>query len=635
MSSRLSNILALTFLLKSIIVGAIAPPVKYWILLKNKNGINYSLNNPSQFLTQKSIDRRAKYSIPYHVTDLPVNLSYVSLIDTVKGVKVLYVSKWLNGVVISIDSASVAQSALNAISSFSFVGNNTKVKKYKFDLPLPVDPLLSTLEKTNNRNSTTASCGYNYGGSNGQIKQLNLDCLHESGYQGQGMTIAVMDVGFTGVDSSPVFDSLRMNSRIIGTRDFIDGGSNAYTGGSHGFNVLSCLAAFKSKVAIGTAPKASYWLFRTEDGLSETLSEEYNWIRAAEFADSVGVDIITTSLGYTEFDSPSQNHTYATLNGRTAPMSIAANLAARKGIFVLNAAGNEGANSWRYISVPADADSICSVGAVDTLGNYAFFSSVGPTPDGRIKPDLAACGSAAWICDAFGNCFPGNGTSFATPVLAGAVACYWQAHRSDNNIKVLNDLKQSGSNSSSPNNQKGWGVPKIPCTRPLCNNLISAFTYTLGNDGLIKLTSTSTGTNSNTELLWSFGDGTSLAGSSSIKHIFGSSGTYSVSLLAEHCFSNTQCRDLSDVQTVVINLDFDFTSYIEPNTSIIKLNLTKITYDFLIVEIYDMLGHLLFSSTLQNTENTLDFNAQAISGGTYIVKVKTSKGTKIKKFIKF
>ncbi|MFZ9296001.1 MAG: S8 family peptidase, partial [Bacteroidia bacterium] len=181
----------------------------------------------------------------------------------------------------------------------------------------------------------------------------------------------------------------------------------------------------------------------------------------AEYADSVGVDIITTSLGYTEFDNPQQNHNYASLNGKTAPMSIAATMAARKGILVINAAGNEGNGPWKYISVPADADSILAVGAVDTTGRVASFSGYGPTADGRIKPDVSACGWGTWICDGASNCFYGNGTSFAAPLLAGAAACYWQQHKTLSNIEILNRIKSKSSFAQKPNNRIGWGVPNL------------------------------------------------------------------------------------------------------------------------------------------------------------------------------
>ena len=308
--------------------------------------------------------------------------------------------------------------------------------------------------------------GFNYGGSYWQNKQLNLDCLHNKGYRGKGVTIAVLDAGFYNVDINPLFDSLRAYGRIIGTRDFVNGGTSVYEDHYHGMAVLSCMAANKPGVIIGSAPDSFYWLLRTEDVNSETLSEEYNWIRGAEFADSVGADILTTSLGYTQFDNSIQDHNYSTLNGKTAPMSIAATIAARKGLFVLNSAGNEGGGSWQYIGVPADADSVCTVGAVDSLGIVANFSSTGPTFDGRIKPDLVARGVGAWVSFSNGQCGPGNGTSFATPILAGAIACFWQSHSNYNNIKLLDTLKKIASNSINPNNSIGWGITNM-CTIPV------------------------------------------------------------------------------------------------------------------------------------------------------------------------
>jgi hypothetical protein len=202
-------------------------------------------------------------------------------------------------------------------------------------------------------------------------------------------------------------------------------------------------------------------LLRSEEVGYERIIEECNWVVAAEFADSVGADITTTSLGYTTFDISSQNHTYANLNGRTAVASIAATMASRKGMFVLNAAGNEGGGSWNYLGVPADADSICTVGSVNASGVHSGFSSVGPTSDGRIKPELSTMGEGTYICTPGFNFQPGNGTSYATPVLAGAVACLWQAHPNRTNMAILNALKATASRSNNPDNQYGWGIPNI------------------------------------------------------------------------------------------------------------------------------------------------------------------------------
>ena len=451
------------FLLALLVLGSLQlnAQKKYWVKLSDKNGTPFQVNNPSAFLSQKSIDRRIAFSIAVNQSDLPVTPAYIQAIDNVPNVNVLYASKWLNGVVISTNDLS----ALATIKTFSFVVDTSKVNRYKLDYGknLPAVPFASAENKSS---SSTTSGVYNYGYSYWQNKEINVDCLHNQGFRGTGFCIAVMDAGFTGVDSYSFFDSIRARGRILGTNDFVNGGSNVYNSSDHGTRVLSCMAAIKPGVLIGSAPDADYWLLKTEDVGSETLTEEYNWIRAAEFADSVGAHILTTSLGYTTFDNPIQNHSYSSLDGRTAPQSIAANMAARKGMFVVNSAGNEGASLWNYISVAADADSICAVGAVDSTGAYAAFSGKGPTFDGRIKPDLVARGAGTWVCLNSTIAFPANGTSFSGPLLAGAVACYWQAHRSFSNIKMLDTLRKTASNSANPNNTIGWGLPNM-CAIPV------------------------------------------------------------------------------------------------------------------------------------------------------------------------
>ncbi len=435
-------------------------PKKYWIRFTNKTGTPYSINNPSTFLTQKSIDRRFGFGIPVVENDLPVTPSYVSQVDAYPGVQVLFASKWMNGVVVS----STNLSSISSILALPFVNDTFQVNKYRVNIPEA--PLYVPDYKPLINNQKSSSNLYNYGASYWQNKQLNVDCLHDQGFRGTGITIAVMDAGFSGVDTYEYFDSIRVRGKILGTRDFVNGGTDVFNSGNHGTFVLSCMAAIYPGNLIGTAPDSDYWLFKTEEGGAETISEEYNWIRAAEFADSVGAHILTTSLGYTTFDNSAQNHSYPTLNGRTAPMSIAANLAARKGLFVVNSAGYEGGGSWLYISVPADADSICTVGAVDSLGVYAAFSGKGPTFDGRTKPDLVALGAGAWVNYNGTIAFPANGTSFSAPILAGAVACFWQAHKSFSNIQILDTLRKTASNAGNPNNQIGWGLPNM-CAFPV------------------------------------------------------------------------------------------------------------------------------------------------------------------------
>jgi serine protease AprX len=545
--NKFFSLLFLSFVLTAYTGAQVKPPVKYWVKLKDKNGTPFSINDPSKYLSQKSIQRRTTYNLKVDETDLPVISSYITGVDTIKNVNVIYASRWLNGLVISIDSAPVAQAALAKIKSLSFVADTDRVKRYRHD---DKGEHVDLNELQGNRMAETTHGGFHYGGAAAQVKQLGVDCLHEKGYRGQGITIAVCDAGFQSVNTSPIFDSLRISGRLKGTRNFVNSSADVYYSSLHGTYVLSTMAGINGNAVVGTAPLADYWLFMTEDVYTETLIEEYNWVRAAEYADSIGVDIITTSLGYTDFpDLPFQSHSYQTLNGRIAPMSIANTMAARKGIFVATAAGNGGGSSWSRIGVPADADSICAVGAVDTSGNYASFSSTGPTIDGRIKPEVVACGADTYVCS--DGCFRGNGTSFATPVLAGAVACFWQSNKTLSNIQVLNEIKKKGKNSSSPNNFVGWGVPVL-CSVP---------------------------------------------------------------------------KPLPD-------LDFDFTAYYDPDSRMVLIHINRSTYDYITIDIVDLLGHKLLSASADKKATIVTLDGSLLSSAVYLVRVKTSKGEKVVKMLK-
>ncbi|WP_317897213.1 S8 family serine peptidase [Aurantibacillus circumpalustris] len=705
---------------------------KYWVTFTDKIGTPFTLSNPSTFLTQKSIDRRTTYNIPLDATDLPVNPTYISQIESVPNVTVLYASKWLNGVVVSVPSRSQAVTALTTIRTFSFVLDTNKVKRYHINNNDPVE-INPKSEFPVARSSSNTSSAYSYGGSYWQTEQLNLIPLHESGYRGQGMTIAVLDAGFTTVDTYHVFDSLRNRGGILGTRNFVDGGTNVYSGSNHGTMVLSCIAGNKPGRILGSAPLANFWLFRTEEAAGETISEEYNWIRGAEFADSVGVDILTTSLGYTDFDDHNMDHTYATLTGRKAPMSIAANMAARKGLFVLNAAGNEGAAAFHYISIPGDADSICTVGAVDSLDRVAAFSSVGPTFDGRIKPDLVARGVGSWVSDGNYDGFPGNGTSFATPILAGAVACFWQAHKDYNNIKVLETLKKEANNHCVPNNSRGWGLPKMApykfelkssaflnCKHDHSGILIkftaastiavsdSAYTkadgtYSVGlskgkykisfaknnyydvdkSDTLSILIDCSPNSVSTLSLLplptaplkfelkssallnakidhsgilVKFTSLSSLAQSDSTYTDF--NGTYSITLnkgLYKISFSKKYYNDLNNNDTLALltdcsstsinsvtlvplpsapKVDFDFTGFADPTDLQMTIRLTDAGYEFITIEIADLMGHTLSKLDYNPYNLMMTYDISSLADAIYIIKVQTNKGTKVKKILK-
>ena len=436
-------------------------PGKYWVKFTDKNGSPYSISNPTSYLSLRSITRRTNQNIAIDITDIPVNQTYINQVNAT-GAQVFQRSKWMNAAIVIINNAT----QLSAINSLTCVSSSAPVGKY---IKTKSEEELANIAGSPSVKKIANVTSYNYGPSFTQANQIGADCLHQLGYRGQGMVIAVIDAGFENADTNPVFDSLRTEGRILGTRDYVQGNTSVYEDYLHGANCLSLMAGNTPGQLIGTAPKASYWLLRSEEAANEKIIEENNWVVAAEFADSVGADITTTSLGYTTFDNSSQNHVYADLNGRTAVASIAATMAVRKGIFVLNAAGNEGGGSWNYVGVPADADSICTVGAVSGSGMHASFSSVGPTADGRIKPDLSSMGQGSYVCNSNGTFSSGNGTSYATPILAGAIACLWQANHSKTNMQLLQVLKATASQSSNPDNIYGWGIPNMCAAFNLMN----------------------------------------------------------------------------------------------------------------------------------------------------------------------
>ena len=259
-------------------ISSFQAQTKHWVKFANKNGTPYTIGNPSAFLSPAAIARRNTYAVPIHFTDLPVTPSYVTQLDAVTNVSILYVSKWLNGAVISISSNSAT--AMASINSLTFVTSTSLVNKYKLDIPKFEEPPFIPNQDMRSASSAT----FNYGGSNWQTQQLNLACLHSQGFRGQGMVIAVLDAGFKDANTNPVYDSLFNRGGVLGTRDFVSGGTNVYDDDAHGEMVLSCMAAIKPGVIMGSAPRADYWLLRTEDANTEKLIEEYNWIRGAEFA---------------------------------------------------------------------------------------------------------------------------------------------------------------------------------------------------------------------------------------------------------------------------------------------------------------------------------------------------------------
>jgi len=428
---------------------------KYFIQFTDKNNSAYSVSNPSAFLTARAINRRAAQGIAIDTNDLPVNQNYIDSVIN-KGAAVLTRSKWFNGVTIEADLAT-----LQDVLTLPFVQQSTQLNR--------TPSSTGELEKTNkfgmpfesNTNDLFRTQSYNYGPSYNQIHIMNGDFLHNAGYHGEGMVIALLDAGFFDANILPAFDSLFANNQILGTWDFVAGEASVYEDYSHGMSVLSTIGGNIPGDLVGTAPKASFWLLRTEDAATEYIVEEYNWDAGAEFADSAGADIISTSLGYTTFNDPSEDHTYADMNGHTTPSARAANIAFSKGMLVISSAGNEGSNPWHYISSPADGDSVIAVAAVDGSGDYASFSSTGPSSDGDIKPNVAAVGQNTVISNSDGSIGTGSGTSFACPVLAGSAACLWQAHPTHSNRDIKDAIQQSASQHLSPDSLLGYGIPNF------------------------------------------------------------------------------------------------------------------------------------------------------------------------------
>lgn len=444
----------LLFLLFALAFTEASAYSKYWVQFSDKTNTPFSTTNPSAFLSARSVLRRQNQGIPVTWYDLPVDPAYVSQVLATGAVTLNYTSRWFNAVSITTTDTN----ALNAIAALPFVVNTSPVQRHAHPDHFSEAPDENPAFRMGGpANPSPAS--YNYGAAYTQVHQINADCLHDLGYHGEGMQIAVLDDGFMNVNTIAAFDSIRLQNQILGTYDFVAGNPNVYGVGGHGTMVLSCMAANLPGQTIGTAPEAEYWLLRTEEVASEYLIEEDNWVAGAEFADSVGADIIATSLYYTQFDDPAQNHSYADMDGRTTIAAQAAVFTARVGMLTFACAGNSGSSAWYYVGTPADADSILAVGAVDASNNLAGFSSRGPSYDGRIKPDISAMGVSATVVNTSGAVTTANGTSFATPLSAGAAACLWQSSPANTAMQLRHAIHMSSSQWAAPDNNQGYGIP--------------------------------------------------------------------------------------------------------------------------------------------------------------------------------
>ena len=419
---------------------------RYRVALKDKAGTTFTLENPKEFLSERALERRNRQQLPVDSTDLPVSAVYLSELVKMGG-QVVTTSKWNNTVVLEISDTLL----MDEVSEMPFVQNVKKV----WVQPDGVFPRNKNRKKE--VTNEVKEAGHHYGKAFRQINIHGGDSLHQAGYKGQGMQVAVIDAGFYNADRIKFFK--KMN--LLGIRDFVNPHSDIYEENAHGMKVLSCMAAHMEDVFVGTAPEASYWLLRSEDQDTEQPIEEDYWAAAIEFADSVGVDVVNTSLGYYQFDEGYADYRYRDLDGRVSLMSHSASMAADKGMVVVCSAGNSGTDAWKKITPPADADNVLAVGALTKGLVNADFSSVGNTSDGRVKPDVMAIGMNSVVADTDGTLSVANGTSFASPILCGVVTCFWQACPWLTAKEVIKAVQQAGDRVDYPDNIYGYGVPNL------------------------------------------------------------------------------------------------------------------------------------------------------------------------------
>lgn len=419
-----------------------------WVFFNAKPDAQTYFDSPLLMLSQRSLDRRAAQNIPLDIKDVPIFPSYINQITAATGITVMAQSKWLNCLHVR---GTVED--INAILAFSFVDHI----RFADDL---LNARLANPQQSHPVNKQMeAETTFNYGTSLNQIQMLNGHLLHQQGFTGQGKIIAVLDAGFPGVDTAQPFQRLLTNGLILGGYDFVNNSTNFYTGNSHGTLVLSTMGGYTDTQLVGTAPDAQYYLFITEDVASENPVEESNWVEACEEADRLGVDVVTSSLGYFGYDNAAYSHTYSDMTGNDAFASQGANIAFSRGMVIVASAGNEGATAEPHVGVPAEALHVLAIGAVKNTEAYATFSSIGPSFDGRVKPDVMAQGQAAVLSNTAGTITTASGTSFSGPIMAGMIATFWGAVPTLTNQQVVDFVRQSADRYTAPTTQFGYGIP--------------------------------------------------------------------------------------------------------------------------------------------------------------------------------
>jgi hypothetical protein len=474
--ARFKTILLLLILITS--AGASAQVNQYFIFFKDKSGTPFSIAQPAQFLSARSIARRQKQSIAFTEEDLPVNPAYANQVR-LTGATVYFTSKWWNGVLIEADATTISN-----VNALPFVIGSVLVAPGKKILG-------GRIQTKKQKHNTSADQLVNQI----QLEQIGLDEMHAAGYLGEGIRVAIFDSGFQGVDLSAPFSLLFTENRVKQTFNFVNNSVGVYQSDDHGTEVLSVMAAHTPGIYTGGAIKAEYILYLTEDVSSEYRIEEYNWTIAAERADSAGVDVINSSLGYNQFDDASMDYAKTDLDGKKAVITRAARKANDKGMIVVCSAGNEGGNSWKMVTPPADADGILAVGSVTALGTLSSFSSRGPTADNRTKPDVVAMGSGTSIIRPSGALGNVSGTSVSSPLIASLAAGVWQAFPSLTSTEVYDAIVNSADRAFNPDNLMGYGLPHFRAIKnyiesELSDQIVSIYPNPVtGNSIQIKLKS--------------------------------------------------------------------------------------------------------------------------------------------------
>ncbi len=432
-----------------------------WVYFTDKPNASAYFANPLLMLSQRSLDRRTAQNIPLDIKDVPLHAPYVVQVKAATGITVKAQSKWLNALHVR---GSVSD--INALSAFSFV-DHLDFANHALN---NVAGRQSAAKKIRSQQKQLdVQVTYPYGTSANQVTMLQGDVLHGMDFTGSGKIIAVLDAGFPGVDTAAPFQNLQDNNQVLGGYDFVNHNASFYTGNQHGTMVLSTMGGYVQNELIGTAPDAQYYLFITEDINSENPVEESYWVEGAERADSLGVDVINTSLGYFQYDNPNYSYTYSDMNGQTAFITRGADIAFSRGMIVVCSAGNSGGTANPHIGCPADGFNVLTVGAVTASGEYASFSSTGYSADGRVKPDVMAQGQQTVLSLPNGTVTAANGTSFSSPVTAGLVACLWQALPTLTNAEIVARIKQSADHFTNPDAQFGYGIPDFSIARTLGN----------------------------------------------------------------------------------------------------------------------------------------------------------------------